>query len=155
MASGDRESRAAEGARQPDERQADKRGRVLRFDAFEETDAECFHFEATRAIKRLLALDVAADFIWRECARDDARDIRVQVLDAGLEPDQRAGRVKVRRLPSEGRELCPAAIRIAGFVEDRITEGRNLVRADDERVWMSLRDRSCLRGGKACGAVRG
>ena len=52
---GQRESVSPQRARQPDQRQADQRRRVLRIDTFEQRDAQRFGLEAAGAVVRLVA----------------------------------------------------------------------------------------------------
>src|SRR5574337_515967 len=64
---------------QCDQRQSDQRGRVVRFDAFEQGEAESFALEATGAVERLFALDVARNLVGVERAEKHARRVLVRL----------------------------------------------------------------------------
>ena len=66
---GHRVARAAQGAGQPDQRQSDNGGGVLRFHALEQRDAQRLGLESAGAVEGLLAFDVAVDLrVARACA---------------------------------------------------------------------------------------
>src|SRR5262249_5951603 len=62
---------AAQGAGEPDQWQTDECRGVRALDAFKQRDPESLRLEASCAVERLFALDVAFDLGGREGAEDD------------------------------------------------------------------------------------
>ncbi len=64
--------------------------------------------------------------------------------EAAFEPDDRASRVEIGRVPAQRGELGSASGFVARLVEHPLTRGADLVAADHNCIRVPLRDRAGL-----------
>src|SRR5690348_8713153 len=95
--SGKLEARRAQRGSEPDQGQADERGRVAAFDAFEERNTECFGPEASRTVERPLALDVALDLRGAEFSKHHRGGVDMRQMDLAVAAQQGTCAVEERR----------------------------------------------------------
>lgn len=135
------EARGAQRAREPDERQADERRRVLTFDAFEERDPRAFRLEASGTLERALTGDVAFDLVSGERAYEHRCRVHMSEAYPGVYSQHGARGVEARGATAQERQLCAAARRIARLVQQLLPAGCNLIAADDYGIGVLARNR--------------
>src|SRR5689334_7040400 len=92
---------AAQRPGQPDERQADERGRVAALDGLEQRDAECLGLEPAGAVERLLARHIALNLLGTEGAEHYRGGVDVRGMHARAAAGQRAGGMEQRGLAAQ------------------------------------------------------
>src|SRR6185312_5594631 len=136
-----REAGAAQGARQPDQRETDEGARVGALDALEQGRPEGLRLEAARAVERFLPLHIARNLSRRQRPEVHGRRVDVGQAHAGAWFDDGAAGVEPGTRATERRELRPGGRGVARLVEDSRAGGRYLVAPDDDSVRVSLGDR--------------
>jgi len=107
-ASGQQVTRLPKCAGEPDEREPDEGSRVRAVYCFEQGDPQGFNLEATRAVERLLAGNVAVNLRIRELSETHGSCIEMLEAQAGLDADHGTTRIEVGGMATQRRQLGDA-----------------------------------------------
>src|ERR1700731_5307938 len=124
---------AAQGPREPDERQPDECRRILALDTFKQRNTQALRLEATGAVVRLLARHVAFDLPGGQGAKHDRGGVDVGKAHPGVDSQHGAGGVEACGPATQESELRAAARRTAGFAETPVTRRGTLRGTDHKR----------------------
>ena len=119
---------------QPDQRQADERGRVVRVHLVEQRNAERFDLEAAGAVVRLVARHVATDLLVAEATEVHRRDVEVPFVRAAVREHDVHGGVEHDAMSAQRFQLRDRAVARAGLAEHVPPAHGELVGADHEAV---------------------
>src|SRR5690606_30813891 len=128
-------------AYQGDQRETDQGGGIVSFHTLEQGDAQPLRPEASRTVKRGVALEVVLDHGGVEGAESHAKRDTEFPGTTGTGVEQAEPGVKDDLPSRRGTQLCDRALAVAGLAENPAIELGTLIGADDQGIRTITRHR--------------